>query len=88
VSAPLLCFVGVLIIFYTESHVIYMSFVRKHIKAYCLLFFHVVEQMLSGWLVASRHSWRNLRMRMYRIHSRDFLVLCEQYMPVSLVAGN
>jgi hypothetical protein len=61
-----------------------MSFVRKHIKAYCLLFFHVVEQMLSGWLVASRHSWRNLRMRMYRIHSRDFLVLCEQYMSVSL----
>jgi hypothetical protein len=36
-----------------------MSSVRKHMKACCLLF-TFVKQMLSRWLVATRHSSRNL----------------------------
>jgi hypothetical protein len=34
----------------------------------------VVGHMLSGWLVATCHSLRNLADALYRIPSRDFLL--------------
>jgi hypothetical protein len=36
--------------------------------------------MLSGWLVATRHSPRNLAHVRNRIPSRDFLLVCRQYL--------
>jgi hypothetical protein len=35
-----------------------------------------MEHILSGWLGAARHSSWILRMRIYQIPSRDFLVVC------------
>jgi hypothetical protein len=55
VSAPLLCTVGVVIMFYIESH-----FIRTHESLLSVVCSVVVEKMLSGWLVAMRHLPRNL----------------------------
>jgi hypothetical protein len=57
-----------------------MTILRKHMKAYYLFTCSVFEEnMLSGCIVATRHSPLILSRHMCRIPGRDFLVASGEY---------
>jgi hypothetical protein len=63
------------------------EFIRTHERLLSVVCSVVVGKMLSGWLVATRHLPRNVRMRVYRIPSRDFLLVCGQYLAHTQESG-
>jgi hypothetical protein len=72
VSAPLLCAVGVVIMFYIESHWIRQNTWKPTV---CYL---LSGCGINAFRMVSSNCREILRMRLHRIPSRDFLVVCGQ----------
>jgi hypothetical protein len=76
VSTPVLCTMGVVVMFYIESHWIHQNTWKSIV---CCLF---SCSGINAFRMASSNSSparEILRMRVYRIPSRDFLLLCGQH---------